>query len=290
MRNSPLINVEELKFILTSPNAVVLDCSWYLPAMDRDAEAEYLAGRIPNAQRFDFDQNFAQTDTYLPHMLPTPDVFEAKVQALGIGVDTLVVCYDGAGIFAAPRAWWMFKVMGHDDVLVLDGGLPAWIAAGGALETGPISADLVSPGDFTARLVPARLADSETILAALHEAEAVILDARSPSRFAGCEPEPRAGLRSGHMPGARNLPFNQLLEDGHYKDADTLRALFAVHGVDGDQRVLASCGSGVTASVLALGSEVAGLGPAAVYDGSWAEWGQESHAEWPVVMCSENKE
>lgn len=287
MNTFALITAEALKAALNQQNTVVLDCSWYLPTMNRDAEAEYRAGRIPGAQRFDFDKNFALPGTDLPHMLPTPEAFESGVRALGISANTLVVCYDGAGIFAAPRAWWMFKVMGHQKVVVLNGGLPAWKDAGGALESDPAPAVQVTPGDFIARLDKERLADAKAVLGALAAADNVVLDARSPGRFEGREPEPRAGLRPGHMPGARNLPFDQVLENGHYKNVDALRALYAARGAKVGQRVIVSCGSGVTASVLALGAEAAGLGPVTVYDGSWSEWGQESRPEWPVVQGAE---
>lgn len=278
-----LIDARWLSENLSRADVVLLDCSWYLPAMNRDAEAEYAQGHIPGAQRFDFDHDFALPGTDLPHMLPTPEAFEAGVRALGIGATTQVICYDGAGIFAAPRAWWMFKAMGHAAVAVLDGGLPAWVAAGGALETAPPAPR--APGDFTARPDAARLSDAAAVKAALGREGRVILDARGPGRFAGREPEPRAGLRSGHMPGARNLPFDQLLSGGRYRDADALREAFAARGLtDAGAPVIASCGSGVTASVLALGAEAAGLGPVSVYDGSWSEWGRESRPDLPVVQ------
>ena len=284
MQNT-LVDAGWLKANLNRDDVVVLDCSWYLPAMNRDAEAEYAAGHIPGARRFDFDHDFALPGTDLPHMLPTPAAFETGARALGIGAGTQVVCYDGAGIFAAPRAWWMFRVMGHDAVAVLNGGLPAWTEAGGALET------TVPPpagaGDFTARPVAARLSDSAAVLAAIGDEATLILDARGAGRFSGHEPEPRAGLRSGHMPGAANLPFDQLLEGGRYRDAAAMRAAFAARGVTGTgtgKRVVASCGSGVTASVLALGAEAAGLGVVSVYDGSWSEWGRESRPDLPVVQ------
>jgi thiosulfate/3-mercaptopyruvate sulfurtransferase len=283
MMETTLVDAGWLKARLGDPDLVVLDCSWYLPAMNRDAEAEYAAGHIPGARRFDFDHEFARPDTDLPHMLPRPEDFEAGVRELGIGRNSQMVCYDGAGIFAAPRAWWMFRAMGHPAVAVLDGGMPAWNASGGAVETTPPPPPEAS-GDFTARQDAARLGDATAVLAALQDAGAVVLDARVPGRFAGHQPEPRAGLRAGHMPGAVNLPFDALLEDGRYRDAAALRAAFAARGVEGGTRVIASCGSGVTASVLALGAEVAGLDAVSVYDGSWSEWGDAQRPDLPVVQ------
>ena len=281
---TPIISAEELKPLLGKPGVIVLDASWYLPAMCRDPEAEFAEAHVPGAQRFDFDGEVCDPDLPLPHMLPTPGAFEAAVRGLGIGAESHVVIYDGAGLFAAPRAWWMFRVMGHDAVQVLDGGLPAWHAAGGPVEEGPPGAPPAVTGPaFVARPVPTRLADAAEVLAHLDAADTIIVDARSAERFAGRAPEPRAGLRSGHMPGAANLPFDEVLEGGRLKGREPLQTLFATRGADGARRVITSCGSGVTASVLALAYEVAFDRPAAVYDGSWSEWGDEGRGDLPVV-------
>ncbi|MGE4481599.1 3-mercaptopyruvate sulfurtransferase [Acidocella sp.] len=274
-----LVDAAWLKAEIGAPDLVLLDASWYMPADARDPQAEFLQAHIAGAQRFDFDKEIADTSSSLPHMLPTPASFQQALRALGVSMASRVVVYDTAGIFAAPRAWWMLKVMGHEAVTVLDGGLPAWQAVGGAVVAGP--AMRVPDGDFVARPNPVRLADSAQLLAALNQAE--IVDARAAARFAGTQPEPRQGLRSGHMPGARNLPFGEILQGGRYRPAREIKALFAKAGITGAAPIIASCGSGVTASVLALGAELAGLGPIAVYDGSWSEWGQESRAELPVV-------
>ncbi|WP_136065282.1 3-mercaptopyruvate sulfurtransferase [Modicisalibacter radicis] len=282
MAMSDLVTVDWLRDNLDLPRLVILDASWYLPTASRDPEAEYRVGHIPGARRFDFDREIKDSSSSLPHMLPAPSAFSAAVRALGVNADSRVVIYDGQGIFAAPRAWWMFKVMGHEDVAVLDGGLPAWKAAGFALDSGPPPA--ATPGDFEARLNPERLADATAVGAHLEKRTAQVVDARSAARFSGEQPEPRPGLRAGHMPGALNLPFDRLLDDGCYRSPAILRERFREAGIEPGTPLVGSCGSGVTASVLALGAELAGLGPMAVYDGSWAEWGQESRPELAVVV------
>ncbi|TPW30376.1 3-mercaptopyruvate sulfurtransferase [Pararhizobium mangrovi] len=280
MSTSPLIDPSTLANELDDPKLVVLDASWYMPAHERDPEAEFEAGHIAGARRFDFDGDVRDPDSSLPHMMPSAERFQERVQALGIDRDSRIVVYDGMGIFAAPRAWWMFKAMGHDDVRVLDGGLPAWKAAGQPVEDG--SQATLERGDFVARPDPARIRDAEQVLQSLDRAETVV-DARAAPRFTGKQAEPRAGLRSGHMPGARNLPFDRILKDGHYRSPEEIRKAYEEAGVDGKKPIVTTCGSGVTAAVLALGAESAGLGPVAVYDGSWSEWGQETRPELPVV-------
>ena len=211
-------------------------------------------------------------------MLPSPELFNAEVQALGIHTRSLIVVYDRIGIFSAPRAWWMFRAMGHAHVAVLDGGLPAWLAAGHPVE--PETAYQGPSGDFVARLQPNLFCDADSVAAELSSGRRPVLDARSAPRFAGLEPEPRAGLRAGHMPGALNLPFGQLQRDGKMKPAAELQAEFA--RLLGEQQApIFSCGSGVTACILALGAELAGYQGLTVYDGSWSEWGGD--ARRPVV-------
>ncbi len=286
-RNSPLINPAAL-YGSWSRSDVILDASWYLPAHDRDPDAEYLAGHIPHAQRFDFDWVVVDQMSELPHMLPSPAEFQSHARRLGICADSRVVVYDGAGIFAAPRAWWMFRAMGHDNVVVLDGGLPAWKAAGYPLQKG--TPELVRLGSFTARPQRERVASAETIRRAIAEGQHQIVDARPPARFAGSAPEPRAGLRPGHMPGALNLPFDRLLENGRFRGIRAISEAFTDAGFDPERPAVASCGSGVTACILAFAGERAVGRPFAVYDGSWAEWGAGDPATMPVATAADLSE
>jgi thiosulfate/3-mercaptopyruvate sulfurtransferase len=246
---------------------VVLDASFHLAGAGRDADAEFLAAHIPGAQRFDIDE-ISDPESPLPHMLPSPEAFGRAVGALGIGNDTTVVVYEAGAPYSAPRAWWTFRAMGHD-AMMLDGGLVRWRDHGLHVESGP--ARPRPPRTFAAHLRRGLVAGIEDVEHAL--ARGVVVDARSAERFEGRAAEPRAGLRSGHMPGARNVHYAALVDaNGSLKGEEELRAVFEAAGVDLAKPVVTTCGSGVTACVLAMALDKLGVG-SAVYDGSWSEWG-----------------
>jgi thiosulfate/3-mercaptopyruvate sulfurtransferase len=266
-----LVSTTWLAQHMSDPDLRIVDTSYYLPMQNRSARAEYESNHIPGAVFFDIDE-IADTSSRLPHMLPTPEKFAARVRKLGLGDGNRIVIYDSQGQFSAARAWWMFKVFGHKDVAVLDGGLPKWLAEGNPVDDIP-----PQPRErhFTARLDHGMVRDKDQMLANLKTKREQVLDARTPGRFHGREPEVWPGRRSGHIPGSLNLPYGDLLEPASKTllPADELAARFRHAGVDLSKPVVASCGSGVTASVLALGLHLIGHRQVAVYDGSWAEWG-----------------
>ncbi len=273
-----LVTPDWLKERLGAPTTKVVDGSWYLPDQNRDAKAEFLAGRVPGAVYFDIDA-IADQSTDLPHMLPDEASFAAAASALGLSETDTIVVYDGMGIFSAARVWWMLRIFGASDVYVLDGGLEAWKAAGHPLESGEAAPQ---PARFSAKLDAAAAVDFETVGAALTVGSDVLVDARSAPRFRGEAPEPRPGVRAGHMPGARNVHYGSLIDgDGHMRAPAEIRVLFQDAGVDLARPVITTCGSGVTAATLLLALAELGKDDVRIYDGSWSDWG--SRADAPVV-------
>lgn len=272
---NPLVSVSWLAERLGDPQVVVLDAT--LPPVGVvppvDTRGRYLERHIPGAVFFDIDE-ISDHSTPLPHMLPDAEEFSRRMAELGVGDAMKIVVYEQAGVFSAPRAWWMLRTFGARDVHVLDGGLEAWVAAGQRVESGPVRR---SPSSFTAKL-DASAVKSFADVQQMIEAKGQILDARSTGRFAGTAPEPRPGISSGHMPGSTSVPFTELVADGRLKGVDGLRDLFAGRGVDLAQPITTTCGSGVTAAVIALGLEIAGAEQVSVYDGSWAEYAQHPEA------------
>ena len=267
---NPLVSTEWLAKELGAPDLRVLDGTWHMPQLKRDPRAEFAQAHIPGAGFFDIDA-VADHSTSLPHMLPDAAAFAAAVGALGIGSGDRVVVYDVRGVISAARVWWTFRAFGHDAVAVLDGGFRKWRAEGRPVESG---IPALAARTFKATPRPELVRDLAAMRANVTTRAAQVLDARSAGRFAGTEPEPRAGLRGGHIPGSLNLPYETLYrEDGTLKAPGELTAALRGAGVDLDRPVVTTCGSGVTASVLALALYLAGRRDVAVYDGSWSEWG-----------------
>jgi len=265
-----LVSTDWLAEHIDAPDVRLVDASWYMPADKRDPAAEYAERHIKGAVRFDIDE-IADTDDPLPHMLPSPEKFASRMRKLGLGDGSRIVVYDGGMMMAASRAWWMLGLFGHDDVAVLDGGINKWVDEGRAV------ADLPSPPrerHFTARMNSTKVRYVDQMLANVTSGAEQVVDARSRARFEGTVAEPRAGLRSGHIPASLCLPFNELLtEQKTMKSADQLAQAFSNAGLDLKKPIVASCGSGVSASFLALALYLLGHRRTAVYDGSWSEWG-----------------
>ncbi|MBZ9740488.1 MULTISPECIES: 3-mercaptopyruvate sulfurtransferase [unclassified Mesorhizobium] len=271
------VDADWLQQRLSQPGLTIIDASWYLPAQKRDARAEYDAAHIPGARFLDQDA-VSDSDAALPHTLASPRHFAQYVGAMGVSADDTIVVYDGPGFFSAPRAWWMFRVMGVFQTYVLDGGFDGWKAAGRPVTAEPTK---IAPSVFHADFDAARVVGLADMRRIVDTGESQIADARGAGRFTGAEPEPRAGIRSGHMPGARNIPYSALSENGRLLPKDRLRKVIEDAGIDLSRPVVTSCGSGVTAAVVTLALETLGHTENRLYDGSWTEWGGLS--DTPVV-------
>ena len=275
-----IVETDWLAEHLSAPDLIVFDGSWHLPTSGRDAKQEFRDEHIPGAFFFDIDDLIDETSA-LPHMLPSTVKFASRMKKMGIGDGQRIVIYDSAGLFSAARVWWTFRAMGHDDIAVLNGGLKKWKAEGRALEEG--SPNVRTPRHFTPRQNAELLRDLDDVKGYVAKGGMQIVDARPAARFEGTEPEPRPGLRSGHIPGSTNVPAGLLInEDGTLKSEKELADIFTAAGINWHNPVMTTCGSGVTASILSLALAVLGQTNAAVYDGSWAEWGAEGR-DTPVA-------
>jgi len=276
-RSDPLVSATDLKAMLAMPDVRVIDATWIPGFVERDETGRdlYSAGHIPGAVFFDID-DICDTDSPLPHMLPDPVKFSSRVRKMGLGDGNRLVIYDQNGFFAAARVWWMFRAMGAEDVVVLDGGYKAWLENGGDIEDLP---PVAVERHFTPRVRADLIKDMDQVAGT----EALVLDARPDGRFCGTTPEPRKGVRGGHIPGSQSLPASELLENGHLKSAAQLAKLFKDKGIDAAKPIITSCGSGVSAAIISLALARLGNWEAALYDGSWAEWGASEH---PVSLES----
>lgn len=278
MNTSPfIVSADWLQSRLDDPAIKVIDASWYLPDQGRDAKAEYRAAHIPGAVFFDQDLVVA-ADSDLPHTLPSPAEFQHYASAMGITTDDTIIVYDGPGYFSAPRAWWMLRTMGAQNVFILDGGFDNWQAQGRPTTS---AVKDVAQSNFTPAFKAERVADFDTMSAIVADHTMQIADARGAGRFTAQSPEPRAGMRGGHMPRARNVPYSTLSENGYLKSLDALHATLVAAGINPTKPVVTTCGSGVTACVIALALASLGNEQTKVYDGSWSEWG--SRADTPIV-------
>lgn len=271
-----LVSTDWLEQHLGKPDVAVVDASYFLPTQKRDAGAEYLKAHIPGAVFFDIEK-VSDHSTDLPHMLPGPGQFSEAVGALGIGRDDTIVVYDSVGLFSAARVWWTFRIFGAKKVFILDGGLPKWQSEGRKVEAGGVKRE---PREFNAEMDTGAVANSDDVLMAFTANSVQVVDARPADRFRGEAPEPREGVRSGHMPGAFNVPSTSVVENGRLASPEKIAAAFKAGGVDIDRPIITSCGSGVTAAILTLALDAVGKKAEGLYDGSWSEWG--SRLDLPV--------
>jgi thiosulfate/3-mercaptopyruvate sulfurtransferase len=277
-KNPIFVSSQWLADNLGSKTVAVVDASWYLPTMNRDGKAEFLVRHIPGAVHFDID-TVKDVSNPLPHMLPTAKEFGTAVGAMGLSEDMTIIVYDGAGLFSAPRVRWSFRVMGAQDVRILEGGFPKWLAEGRAVEAGPAKP---KARVFKASKKRGAVANIDTIRIALDANSAQVVDARPAARFRGEAPEPRPGVASGHIPGSMSVPFDAVVENGALKSPEGIRNAFIQAGVDLDKPLITTCGSGVSAAILSLALETSGVEVKSLYDGSWSEWG--TRTDCPVAI------
>jgi thiosulfate/3-mercaptopyruvate sulfurtransferase len=276
--SSFVVSFDWLEKKLGQPNIRIVDASWYLPAQNRDAKVEFATARIPGAVHFDIDA-IADVNSGLPHTLPSAELFAKSVAALGISETDTIIVYDGPGMFSAPRVWWMFRTFGAKNCFVLDGGFDEWKAGGRPVET--LTKSAPKPAAFNPAYNNLAVVNFNEMLKIVETGVVQIADARGAGRFAGRDPEPRAGMRSGHMPGAINVPYSELSNGGRLKPLTELRDMLATAGVDLTRPVVTTCGSGVTAAVITLALLSLGHRYNMLYDGSWSEWG--SRQDTPIV-------
>lgn len=266
---APLVTPEWLKSHMNDPKLIILDAS--MPENKSGQDSDLIDVQIKNARFFDLKNSFSDKESSLPNMLPTEASFTIACQDLGINADSLIVVYDNLGVYSSPRVWWMFKAMGHENITVLDGGLPKWIKQG--LPTEPIQKSNYAKGTFSAKFRPSMVKNAVQILKNIDQNQALVIDARSSGRFCGMEPEPRKDLKGGHIPGSLNLPFTEVLKDGQFLPKEDLKQIFENLQL-GDRSLVFTCGSGLTACIILLASQLVQKNTTAVYDGSWTEWGQ----------------
>lgn len=277
----PLVTTQWLANHLDTPNLIILDASMSR-VIGREPIVYDQPMFIPGSQAMDLDDAFCNPSATEVHGFPSQERFTREARKLGINAGTTVVLYDNQGVYSAPRAWWIFKAMGHEKAFVLDGGLPKWLAESREVAD-HLAAEPARPGNITGIFEPRRVCDSNYLVETQKADQVTVVDARSAERFAGTAPEPREGVRSGHIPGSRNLPFAEVLDEHTFKSAEQLNAIFAQTLPPGNQQTAFSCGSGVTACILLLAFEIAGYKNNVLYDGSWADWG--SNVSLPVATA-----